>query len=214
MSTSTLYLLNKNLWHFHHKEFQNATLFKPIIKLALEEEYKEKLKAGTDLETLFNKKNDSSVVKEDRILWWLTNEKIFEIKDMKLVRDSIEYFLACRLLKPGLIMDGKLLDKAIEFYNDIIQEFDSIIEGDNISKSMKYFIFNADSRKDHISEWFTVFDKDVEVPSGVGRMNKGAYVTRDISKLDYHVTDFVKILSDNDWELIGNEEFDKYDYSE
>lgn len=217
MSTSTLYLLKDNFCHYHRKDFQNATLFKPMIKLALEEQYKERLK-GMSLETFFRMK-DEDIVSEDRFIWWLADEKIFAIKDIKLVRDSIELFNTVRLSKSGLITDGKLLDKTMEFFNEIIQEFNSIIEEDYTVKHMKYFLFNADSRKNHVFEWFEEFDKDKEVPSGVGRMNKGTYVTRDITKLNFHVTDFIKLIKTEksyDWKLIGNEEFDKdkYDYSD
>lgn len=165
MSAITVWAFQDNFYLVNKGDIQNATLFRPVVEEVLKNKVEKKL--------------------EDRIIDLLSREKIFEIKDRESVIKSIEYFIT-EIKSSELKKDIK--NKSIKFYNELIDKLNEINE-----KTSKYFVINADSRKEHVRNWVERWSDNVFTPNGLGRFNKGGYILLDISKLENKVTDFVKI---------------------
>lgn len=178
MSAITVWAFQNNFYLVNKGDIQNATLFRPVVEEVLKNKVEKKL--------------------EDRIIDLLSREKIFEIKDRESVIKSIEYFIT-EIESNELKKDIK--NKSIKFYNELIDKLNEINE-----KTSKYFVINADSRKEHVRNWVERWDENVFTPNGLGRFNRGGYVLLDITKLENRVTDFVKIEGE-EIRLIPNNEF-------
>lgn len=176
MSAVTLWTYQKNFYLINKEDFQNATLFKPVIEKELDNQ-----------ELSF----------QDKLIDLLSKEKIFSIKDCKLVVNAIDSFIENRLKK-----NKSIKSEVIDLFK-YMKESIAKLENDNNSK---YFVVNADSRREHVRSWVERWDDSVLTPNGLGRYNKGGYILLDITKLENRVTDFIKIIGE-EIELIPNNEF-------
>ena len=176
MSAITLWVYQNNFYLVNKEDFQNATLFRPIIDRELDNQ-----------ELSF----------QDKLMDLLSKENIFSINDCKLVSNAIDSFIENRLKK-----NKAMKSEVIDLFKSMK---DSIAKLEN-DKNSKYFVINADSRREHVRNWVEKWDDNVLTPNGLGRYNKGGYILLDITKLENRVTDFVKIEGD-EIKLIPNNKF-------
>ena len=181
MSAITLWTFQNDFYLINQGDMQNATLFRPVIEELLRE--KEEIKF------------------EENILDFLSREKIFNIKDKDLVIESIEY-----LIEKLTFEDDRILTKDIRFnskrmFSKIIEKLNEIDE-----EQSKYFVINADSRREHVRNWVERWSDKVWTNNGLGRLTKGGYILLDITKLEDRVTDFVEIEGE-EIRLIPNNKF-------
>ena len=181
MSAITLWSFQENFYLVNQGDIQNATLFRPVIERAL--------------------KNREEFSFEERLIDLLSRENIFSLKDRDSVIKSISYFIENCLDNEDNLIDKSIRNKSEKLFKELINKVNDINE-----KTSKYFVINADSRREHVRNWVERWSDNVFTPNGLGRFNRGGYILLDITKLENRVTDFVKIEGE-EIGLIPNNQF-------
>lgn len=182
MSAITLWSFQENFYLVNQGDIQNATLFRPVIEKELED--------------------NKELTFEEQLIDLLSREKIFYLKDRDLVIESINYFIDNNLKDEDSKLDKSTRNKSETLFKELIDKLNDINE-----KTSKYFVINADSRREHVRNWVERWSDNVFTPNGLGRFNRGGYILLDITKLENRFTDFVKIKGE-EIELIPNNEFE------
>lgn len=198
MSSSNLYLLDKDFCLLEDQEYHNSWLFTPIALDALFEKYLPEftknffgdkqsfITATMSNNTLSGKLNDklnNSSNTADRILWELGNQQIFFSKDKQIISDSIKRFL----------VDNQRYEKSlsaehiIERFNEIADDILNIDE-----KEFPNFVFKNTSVDDGVIRWFK-YDEDTETYKSLQDCNK--YVTEFVFIQDGSIVNFQSNLT-------------------
>ncbi|WP_143314553.1 hypothetical protein [Clostridium sp. HBUAS56017] len=190
MSTSSLWVMDENFIGERLTEFNNSWLFTPIADDILFQKYLPHKVMTSYGKTNFmtaamfdnsifeelNRKINSSQIKEDRIVWELTNQQVFFSKDKKLISDCIIKFLETNK-KYTTDLEGHIFNRFEKISNEI---------RDICKNNYPYFVFKNTSCDDGVECWFEKYDEESE-----------EYIKSSLKELDKHVTEFVAIEGDN-----------------
>jgi len=201
MSTSSLWVMDKNFNGSEILEFGNSWLFSPIIWGILSDKYirglietpfgykKSLISDGSLFNPLNNKVNNCQNT-PDRVCWELSNQQVFFTNDKQIIAASIRRF-AAQNVEFNKHTDGEYPLKQqhiIEIFNEIADEILKLDENE-----YPYFIWKNTSCDDGVENWFGSYNKNTE-----------EYEDADLSKQEKLVTEFVVFENDKIIKFISN----------
>lgn len=158
MSSSSLWVMDKEFIGQEVDEFHNSFLFSPVVWNVLFEKHlpeeaknpfgKRSYLSATMLNNkihyLLNEKINNSDIQEDRILWEISMQQVFFSKDKSIVANAIRAFHA--------INSDLTKDQGSHIQERFIEVADSI---DKLNEQEHpYFIFKNTSVDDNVNSWF------------------------------------------------------------
>jgi hypothetical protein len=190
MSTSSLWVMDKDFYGNETVEYRNSWLFSPIVWDVLLDKYmREEIKTPYGYKksffsdnTLFSKLNNlinNCDCISDRICWELSNQQVFFSKDKNIVSESIREFLKLNE-EYDKTSEGTLPLKTSHISDRFIEIANTIIELNELETP--YFIFKNTSCDDGVERWFSKYNKETE-----------DYETGSLKDFDESVTEFVSI---------------------
>ena len=198
MSKSSLYVIDNENKGKEYRCYKNSWLFSPIIWDELMWKYFPNEKHNKDLnikkhfitkisfDNGFDGKLNATINKsyffEDRIVWEITNQQIFFVKDKLIVSDNILKYLEYVKNSDENYQDH-IIDRFKEIANDIR----------NIPNNYLYFAFKNTSCDDGVEYWF--YDSETGE-------------NKSLSEWDKFITEFV-IINGNKIEWKDNLDFFK-----
>jgi len=201
MSSSSLWVMDKDYNGQEVVEFQNSWLFSPIIWDVLLDKYlrneiqtpygyKKSIVTDIRLHPVLNEKVNNCGCMPDRVCWELSNQQVFFTKDKHVVASAIRKFVHMNN-NYDRTKDGRYPLKA----ENIVARFNAI--ADEIEKTDEnvspYFIFKNTSCDDNVENWFSKYDEETEES-----------IDRSLKDVDKRVTEFVVIENSKIVNFIGN----------
>lgn len=186
MSSSSLWGVNNNFNGEEILEFGNSWLFTPIADDILFQKYlPHKVntsygKANFMTAIMFdnsihrdlNDKVNKCTIQEDRIVWEITNQQMFCVKDKEFIASCIDKFLETN--KDFTIdLGGHIFNR----FSEIAEEIRNLNEDKH-----SFFIFKNTSCDDGVEYWFEKYNEESE-----------EYEKRSLLDLEEHVTELVVI---------------------
>ncbi|MGX7745819.1 hypothetical protein [Rhodopseudomonas parapalustris] len=190
MSSSSLWVMDKNFNGTELTEFRNSWYFSPIVWDVLSDKYipqlistpygyKKSIIMDSSLFRPLNDKVNNCGCIADRICWEMSNQQIFFTKDKELIANSILQFVEVNS-KFSKNSDGEYLLKAEHIAKRFKEIADAILELNE--EITPYFIFKNSSCDDNVEYWFSKYDE-----------NEEEYFDAPLSEMDKVVTEFVFI---------------------
>jgi hypothetical protein len=184
--------MDKNYVGEELKEYGNSWLFSPIAWDVLLDKYlhfeiqtpygfKKSLIGsfdGGELHKNLNNKINNCNTLFDRIIWEMSNQQIFFVKDKKVVADGIKQFLEANprydQTKEGNypLEQEHIKERWLEIANDV----------ENLSDDYECFIFKNTSVDDGVENWFEKYNEEA-----------GEYESSSLREIDKVVAEFVSI---------------------
>lgn len=195
MSCSSLWLVDKDFIGEEGIEFGNSWLFSPVVGNVLFNKYlPEKTMSAhgkTDyiIASMFdntiipklNEKINYCDIQEDRILWELSNQQIFESKDKDFVADCIIKFLD---------INKEYMTDIGEHILDRFKEISDIIRDIDITQNA-YFIFKNTSCDDGVEYWFRQYNEEEDEYEKSSLLNLDKAVAELVVIKDNEIVQFV-----------------------
>lgn len=195
MSCSSLWLVDKDFIGEEGVEFGNSWLFSPVVGNVLFSKYlPEKIMSAhgkTDymiasmfdntIVTKLNEKINYCDVQEDRILWELSNQQIFETKDKDFIADCIIKFLDT---------NKEYMTDIGEHIFDRFKEISDVIRGIDTTQA-SYFIFKNTSCDDSVEYWFEKYNEEEDKYEKSSLLNLDKTVAELVVIKDNEVVQFV-----------------------
>ena len=163
MSSSSLWIMDKEFKGEEIQEFSNSWCFSPIVLDIL---FKEYLHNGVNVdktfitESMFNRSVhgelnnliNCATNQEDRVLWELANQQVFFTKDKEFIAKAIKNFLQNHpTLSLGL--GQHIVERFVEVANEIL----------NIDENeYPNFVFKNTSCDDGVENWFEKYNEDLD----------------------------------------------------
>ncbi|PTY93059.1 hypothetical protein [Heyndrickxia sporothermodurans] len=186
MSSSSLWVMDKDFYGSEMQEFSNSWWLSPIAWDILFQKYTpEKVTSqfGTrttfmtatmfdnTIHSLLNERINNSEEQIDRIVWELSQQQVFFSKDRKLVADALRQFLS---LNAEYASDAG--EHIHERFNEVADEIEDLVEDNH-----PYFVFKNTSVDDNVEFWFGGYNDEDD------------YEKRSLKDMDRLVTEFVNI---------------------
>lgn len=195
MSYSSLWLADKDFIGEEGVEFGNSWLFAPIVGDVLFNKYlPEKVMSSygkanyitasmfdNTIVTKLNEKINYCDVQEDRILWELTNQQIFETKNKDFIADCIIKFLDTN--KEYMTDIGEHIFDRFKEISDEIKNIDTT--------QASYFIFKNTSCDDGVEYWFRKYNEEEEEYEKSSLLNLDKSVAELVVIKDNKIVQFV-----------------------
>lgn len=189
MSSSSLWGINEKLYGEEILEFKNAWLFTPVACDILFQKYlPQKINSpygkrnymaaimfDNSIHRELNVKINNCGIQEDRIVWEMTNQQMFYVKDKQFIADCVDKFLVTNKK-----FTGALGDHIFDRFSEIAK---AILELDENEHS--YFVFKNTSVDDGVEYWFETLNEETD-----------EYEKRSLLDLDNYVTELV-VVRDN-----------------
>lgn len=193
MSSSSLWLIDKEFNGVVGSEYKNSWWFSPIVWDVLLDKYmyneiqtpygyKKSLigtggrELGVKLNNIINNCNNLS----DRICWELTNQQVFFTKDKEVIAQGIKNF----------VVNNKqfhISDEGVSYleYEHIKERFNSIANDilEINHELYPYFVFKNTSVDDSVEYWFEHYDEETD-----------EYRSKSLKEWDKVITEFVSII--------------------
>jgi hypothetical protein len=201
MSSSSLWVMDKDYKGNEVLEFRNSWLFSPIVWSVLLDKYmskeiqtpygyKKSLITDSNLFAPLNKKINNCNCISDRICWEMSNQQVFFTKDKDVIASNIKEFAT---LNSNFDRNSEgtyplKQEHIIERFEKIADEILKLDENET-----PYFIFKNTSCDDNVEYWFSKYNEESE-----------EYENIPLSKLDKRVTEFVIIENNIIKEFISN----------
>lgn len=190
MSSSSLWVMDKDYKGSELLEFRNSWLFSPVVLGVLSDKYirqlietpfgyKKSLISDGSLFAPLNDKINNCLCMPDRICWEMSNQQVFFTKDKEIVASSVKEFVT---LNSSFDKDSDGVyplkqEHIIERFNVIADEIIKLDENES-----PYFIFKNTSCDDNVEYWFSKYNEVTE-----------DYEEISLKNMDKHVTEFVFI---------------------
>lgn len=197
MSSSSLWVMDKNYNGNEVTEFRNSWLFSPIIWGVLSDKYilglietpfgyKKSLISDGSLFNPLNNKINNCKNTSDRICWEMSNQQVFFTKDKHIIAQNIKDFVAnnSRFDKSREGTYPLMQEHIIQRFNEIADEILGLDENET-----PYFVFKNTSCDDGVENWFSQYDETSDES-----------FDKSLSEVNKHVTEFVFI---NNGEIEG-----------
>lgn len=202
MSSSSLWVMDKDYFGYEDTEFSNSWLFTPIAWDVLLWKYAPYIRSFDGKkphfisETMFhdsisndmNEKINNSDEQADRVLWELGNQQVFFAKDKQFIADQIRRFLTihsdCEELRQEHIAKR---------FNEVADAISAIDE-----QKFPFFIFKNSSCDDNVEYWFSHYNEKTD-----------EYEESPLSKVKKYVTEFVFIEGGKIVKFTGNPDYFK-----
>lgn len=209
MSTSSLWVMNKDFFGHKVAEYANSWWFSPIVWEVLLDKYmhdeiqtpygiKKSLVGmfGDELQGPLNDKVNNSDSFSNRVCWELSNQQVFFTKDKRNVADAIRTFCSDNTAY-HISRDEKksvlTFEHVIERFNQIADDIQALDENEH-----PYFIFKNTSVDDGVEYWFSDYDEE-----------KDEEVALSLRDMDRYITEFVTIEDDKIAGFVGNLDYFK-----
>jgi len=170
MSRSSIWVTDKNYCGDELTEYGNSWLFSPIAWDVLLDKYlndeiqtpygykKNLITGGSELFRSLNVKVNNCNDLFDRIVWELSNQQIFFVKDKRIVAEGIRKFLKTNT-KHDKDNEG-ISPLELEHIKNRWLEIAADIE--NLSDDYECFIFKNTSCDDGVENWFEKYNEETE----------------------------------------------------
>jgi hypothetical protein len=204
MSSSSLWVMDKEYFGCEDSEFGNSWLFTPVAFDVLLWRYLPYVRAFDGGKTHFiseimlhdtisgdiNEKINRSDEQADRVLWELGNQQVFFSKDKQFVADQIRRFLEihsdCEELRQEHIAKR---------FNEIADAIAAIDE-----QKFPFFIFKNSSCDDGVEYWFSHYNEETD-----------EFEDSPFLKIEKYVAEFVYIENGKIVKFVGNPDYFKKD---
>jgi hypothetical protein len=189
MSSSSLWVMDKDYKGNEILEFKNSWLFSPIVWGVLLDKYmnaeiqtpygykKSLITDGIALNNLLNEKVNNCNNTPDRVCWELSNQQVFFTKDRQIISSAIREF-AMQNSEFDKHTDGLCplkQEHIIGRFNNIADEILGLDENET-----PFFIFKNTSCDDNVEYWFSKYDEKADESSECS-----------LKEVEKHVTEFV-----------------------
>ncbi|CDQ41923.1 hypothetical protein [Virgibacillus salexigens] len=202
MSSSSLWTIDNNFNGNEYEDFSNSWLVSPMVWDVLFEKYlphkvqgpfgRQRYMTAINFDpSIFEELNKlacNSDIKEDKILWILTNEQVFHSKDKQLVSSCLKNFL-----NVNFELTSDFGDHIHDRFNEVAESILSIDENDH-----PYFVFKGTSVDDNVERWFETYDEESD-----------EYINASFDKFNEIVTGFVFIENDSEIRFLNNLDYFK-----
>lgn len=209
MSSSSLWVMNKEYHGFKSKEYRNSWWFSPIVWNVLLDKYMhDEIQTpygytksligdfGGQLEGKLNDIINNSENFSDRICWEMSNQQVFFSKDKKVIAQAIIDFNNNNTnfhISKDKGISVLRFEHVVERFNKIAHDILDIDEN-----KYPFFVFKNTSVDDNVEYWFSKYDE---------RDDK--YTDRSLNELDKYITEFVVIENESIKEFISNLDYFK-----
>jgi hypothetical protein len=206
MSSSSLWVMDKDYKGSEVLEFRNSWLFSPIVWGVLLDKYmsreiqtpygyKKSLISDGSLFSPLNNKVNNCKCTPDRICWEISNQQVFFTKDKNIIAKNIQEFvdLNSNYDKNSEGTYPLKQEHIIERFEEIADEILKLDENET-----PYFIFKNTSCDDNVEYWFGKYNEESE-----------EYEDIPLNKLDKRVTEFVIIENNVIKKFISNLDYFK-----
>ena len=190
MSSSSLWVMDKDYKGSEALEFGNSWLFSPVIWGILSDKYirglietpfgyKKSLISDGSLHKPLNGKINNCKCSADRICWEMSNQQVFFTKDKNVIANGIQEFvkLNANFDKHSDGVYPLKQDHIIERFNEIADEILKLDENET-----PYFVWKNTTCDDGVERWFSKYDEE-----------KDEYINISLSDMNEFVTEFVFI---------------------
>ena len=203
MSSSSLYGITKDYKGKEITEYKNSWYFSPVVWNVLSDKllprkygYIQNIigLGGQEVWNNINNILNNSDFLADRVLWELSNQGIFKVKDKNIIVDCIRDFLKVNNKYDKSDEDNVPIlkrDHIIERWNEIATDIGNLNE-----EEFPFFVFKNTSCDDSVESWFIKYNEESD-----------EYEDRRLNECEDLVAEFVIIENDSIVNYIPNTEY-------